>query len=62
MAVSSEVIDVTAEDLSAPQVIVASDRVMGNGVETDIHDIVFVRPENFSHHADAGDRAGVGGH
>ncbi len=48
MAVSSDVIEVTAEDLSAPQVVVASDRVMGNGVETDIHDIVFVRPENFS--------------
>jgi hypothetical protein len=48
MAVSSEVINVTAEDLSAPQVIVASDRVLGNGLETDIHDIVFVRPENFS--------------
>ncbi len=48
MAVSSDVVEVTAEDLSAPQVVVASDRVMGNGVETDIHDIVFVRPENFS--------------
>ena len=48
MAVSSDVVEVTAEDLSAPQVVVSSDRVMGNGVETDIHDIVFVRPENFS--------------
>jgi pyruvate phosphate dikinase-like enzyme len=48
MAVSSDVIDVAADDLVSPQAIVASDRVMGNGLEAAICDIVFVRPENFS--------------
>ncbi len=48
MAVSSDVVEVSVEDLAAPQTVVASDRVMGNGVEPEIHDIVYVRPENFS--------------
>jgi hypothetical protein len=48
MAVSSEVVEVSAEELTAPRTIVASDRVMGNGIEPEIHDIVYVRPENFS--------------
>lgn len=47
MAVSSEEVDVSPEDLVAPLAIVASDRVMGNG-EAVIQDVVFVRPENFS--------------
>ena len=48
MAVSSEVIEVAADDLISPQAVVASDRVMGNGQDSAIRDIVFVRPENFS--------------
>jgi hypothetical protein len=48
MVVSNETVEVTAADLSSPDVIVASDAVMGNGVEDGIQDIVFVRPENFS--------------
>jgi hypothetical protein len=48
MAVSSDVVEVSAEELTAPRTIVASDRVMGNGIEPEIHDIVYVRPENFS--------------
>ena len=48
MAVSSDVVEVSAADLMAPNAIVAADRVMGNGVQNDIRDIVFVRPENFS--------------
>ena len=48
MVVSDETVDVTAEDLSSPNAIVASDMVMGNGIEDAIQDIVFVRPENFS--------------
>ena len=35
-------------DLCDPGAIVASDMVMGNGIENDVQDIVFVRPENFS--------------
>ncbi len=48
MVVSDEVVDVSGEDLSDPAAVLASDMVMGNGVETEIRDIVFVRPENFS--------------
>ena len=48
MAVSSEVVDVSPDDLLDARAIVATDRGMGNGSETDIRDIVFVRPEGFS--------------
>ncbi len=48
MAVSSEIVEVSADELLDTHAIVASDRVMGNGIETGIRDIVFVRPENFS--------------
>jgi hypothetical protein len=47
MAVSSEVVDVSLDDLLDSRAIVAADRVMGNGIEAGMHDIVFVRPENF---------------
>jgi len=46
--VSNEAVEVTAEDLSHPAAIVASDMVMGNGTEDGIQDIVFVRPAKFS--------------
>ena len=48
MVVSEQSVEVTVEDLADPHAIVASEMVMGNGVTDDIHDIVFVRPENFS--------------
>jgi len=48
LVVSDQVVDVTPEDLSSPNAIVASDRVIGNGTANDIRDIVFVRPEKFS--------------
>ena len=48
MVVSDEIVDVTVEDLSDPTAIVASDMVMGNGLEEGVQDVVFVRPENFS--------------
>ena len=48
MVVSEDVVEVTAEDLSGAAVIVASDMVMGNGIEEGIQDVVFVRPEVFS--------------
>jgi hypothetical protein len=48
MVVSEEVVEVTAADLNSQAAIVASDMVMGNGVQTGLKDIVFVRPENFS--------------
>jgi len=48
MVVSEEQVDVLPADLSGPDVIVASDMVMGNGVQEGIRDVVYVRPENFS--------------
>ncbi len=48
MVVSEEIVEVAAQDLSDPAAIVASDMVMGNGIENGIQDVVFVRPENFS--------------
>jgi Pyruvate phosphate dikinase, AMP/ATP-binding domain len=48
MVVSDQLVNVTQEDLQDARAIVASDRVMGNGIIEDIQDIVFVRPENFS--------------
>ncbi len=48
MVVSEDVVEVSVADLSASRAILASDRVMGNGVAQDIQDIVFVRPESFS--------------
>ena len=57
MVVSDQVVDVTAEDLSDPRAIVASDMVMGNGTADDIQDIVFVRPDKFSPITHACDRS-----
>ena len=48
MVVSDEVVDVLPADMACPHAIVASDMVMGNGVQTGIEDIVFVRPDHFS--------------
>ncbi len=48
MVVSEQIVNVSAEDLSDPRAIIASDTVMGNGIAEDIQDIVFVRPEHFS--------------
>ncbi len=46
--VSDEVVEVTPEELSDQQAIVASDIVIGNGTVSNIRDVVFVRPEKFS--------------
>jgi hypothetical protein len=48
MVVSEEVVRITEDDLSDPRAIVASDRVMGNGVNDTIQEVLFVRPERFS--------------
>jgi hypothetical protein len=48
MVVPDQVVEVTADDLSDPRAVVASDMVIGNGTEDKIQDIVFVRPEQFS--------------
>ena len=48
MVVSKEVVEVTGADLSSLAAIVASDMVMGNGIQSGLEDIVFVRAESFS--------------
>src|ERR1039458_6911634 len=48
MVVSEQIVNVSVEDLSDQNAILASDMVMGNGIAEDIQDIVFVRPEHFS--------------
>ncbi len=43
-----EQVDLSLEDLRDSRAIVASDRVIGNGLFDDVCDIVYVRPERFS--------------
>ena len=45
MMVSDQEWYITVRRSSNPRAIVTSDMVMGNGIADDIHDIVFVRPE-----------------
>ena len=61
MVVSNEMVEVTAEDLWGKDVIVASDMVMGNGIQDGIQDIVFVRAEKFScmHTAEIAEEVGA---
>jgi hypothetical protein len=48
MVVAGEEISVSRSQMSSPEVLAASTRVMGNGERRDICDVVYVRPENFS--------------
>lgn len=47
MVVSDESIDLNEEELFGDDLLLASDRAMGNGVIENISDIVFVKPETF---------------
>ena len=48
MVISDQIVEVSRGDLSDSHAVVASEMVIGNGVERDIQDIVYVRPETFS--------------
>ena len=48
MVVSDETIDLEESEMYGEDVLVASDRVMGNGLVDNIFDIVFVKPETFN--------------
>jgi len=48
MVVSQSEVGVDAADLLAPNVIVASETVMGNGCWDSIRDVVYVRPDRFA--------------
>lgn len=47
MVVSDEVVDLRTDELYAGDVLLASKRVMGNGVLENITDVIFVKPETF---------------
>ncbi len=47
MLVSDAVIDVKVAELTEQQVLVASGRVLGNGVEETLMDVVYVKPDTF---------------
>ncbi len=47
MVVSAEEVDVDVTELAGENVLVASDRVMGNGIIKNIYDVVFVIPDKF---------------
>jgi hypothetical protein len=47
MVVSGELVEITSGELEQENLLVASDRVMGNGVIENIHDVVYVKPESF---------------
>jgi hypothetical protein len=47
MVVSDAQVEITEEDLAAPDLLAASTRVLGNGVDDQITNVVYVRPEQF---------------
>lgn len=47
MVVSDEVVELKTDELYAEDVLLASKRVMGNGIVENIADIIFVKPETF---------------
>jgi hypothetical protein len=47
MVVSSEVVDLSDEELARPDALLASTKVLGNGRRDDLRDIVYVRPRTF---------------
>ncbi|HET6347925.1 MAG TPA: PEP/pyruvate-binding domain-containing protein [Candidatus Krumholzibacteria bacterium] len=47
MVVSEAEVSIEDDELASPALLLASDRVMGNGADDTIRDVVFVRPERF---------------
>ncbi|MHC4217344.1 MAG: PEP/pyruvate-binding domain-containing protein [Planctomycetota bacterium] len=47
MVVSDAQVEITDEDLAAPDLLAASTRALGNGVDDQIADVVYVRPDQF---------------
>jgi hypothetical protein len=47
MVVPEEVVEIADDEMTSSTVLLASDHVMGNGVEETIRDVVFVKPESF---------------
>ncbi|MBL1216587.1 MAG: hypothetical protein D8M59_03745 [Planctomycetes bacterium] len=47
MVVSSTPVDISDSDMQAPNLLAASTRVLGNGINDKIADVVYVKPESF---------------
>lgn len=47
MFVSKETVDILDEDLNSSDNLISSEKVLGNGVSNDIHDIVLVKKDKF---------------
>ena len=47
MSVSDTVVDVDLDAIAPGQLLLASERVMGNGLVTDVRDVVYVKPDGF---------------
>ncbi|MBD3290477.1 hypothetical protein GF337_16860, partial [candidate division KSB1 bacterium] len=47
MVVSDAKVDIQGNEMSNSDVIIASERAMGNGIIDNIRDIIYVKPENF---------------
>jgi hypothetical protein len=47
MAQTEGDVTVAEADLAGPDVLLASEHVMGNGVRDDLHDVVYLRPDRF---------------
>lgn len=48
MMVSAEEIVLAESEMAAPDVLLASDAVLGNGTENSVQDVVFVKPDSFN--------------
>jgi hypothetical protein len=47
LVVSEEEIEVSLEEMGGPEVLVASESVLGNGSVHDVRDVVYLKPESF---------------
>jgi hypothetical protein len=47
MTISQDIVDVSLEDLSKDNVLLASESVLGNGVTETLRDVVYVKPHRF---------------
>jgi hypothetical protein len=47
MAVSETIVDIKLDELTNNEILAASDRTIGNGIDDSIKDVIFIKPDNF---------------
>lgn len=47
MAVSTDIVEISAEELSGDHLVASSQMVLGNGVNEEIKDIIYIKPDSF---------------